>query len=354
MKFLPFLLLLFLFSCSPDSPEPTPSPVNPTDLEIKGADLSFLPEVRKSGIVLNNGSNQPEDMLATLKNAGVNTVRLRLWKNPEGSTSDFNSVKLLSSEIKSKGMKVMITMHYSDTWADPGKQEKPQIWKALNFQQLQDSVFTYTKKIATEIRPDYIQIGNEINNGLLFPEGNISNSTQTKLLLQKGIKAVRETNPSTKIILHYAGHENAAAFFRTLSDLDFDIIGISYYPKWHGKNLAELQNNLTITSNALNKAIFIAETSYPFTFGWNDYTNNEIGDASQILPEFAASETGQKEFLLKIKTIIKDVPKGIGFCYWGGEWISYRGKTAADGSSWENQAFWDFNNKALPVISVYK
>jgi arabinogalactan endo-1,4-beta-galactosidase len=263
-------------------------------------------------------------------------------------------VKNLSEEIKGLGLKVILTVHYSDSWADPAKQTKPAQWQGIPFNQLLDSVYVYTKKIISEIDPDYIQIGNEINSGLLWPDGNISNISQMKQILQKGITAVRETNTSTKIIIHYAGIENADWFFSNISELDYDLIGVSYYPIWHGKNLDSLKQILTSISNNQNKSVFIAETSYPFTLGWNDWTHNIVGLESQLLPQFPATPSGQKEFLLKIKEIISEVPKGIGFCYWGAEWVSYKGSTATDGSSWENQAFWDFENKSLPVLEVYK
>ena len=355
-----FLICISFISCSRSETSPVENPTLPETpqnskvLEIKGADLSFLPELRQSGIQLKNTDNQTEDALITLKKAGVNVIRLRLWKNPTTPNSSFKTVKNLSQEIKNLGMKVMLSVHYSDSWADPSQQKKPQQWNTVSFSSLKDSVSVYTKKIVTEINPDYIQIGNEINNGFIFPEGNIQNLTQMKSLLQTGISAVKSTNPATKVILHFAGFQNANSFFSQFSDLNYDIIGISYYPKWHGKSLTELQQNLEQISSTQNKPIFLAETSYTFTFNWNDQTQNVIGDGSQILSEYAATEIGQKNYLLKIKEIVTNVPKGIGFCYWGTEWISYKGSTSTDGSSWENQAFWDFNGKILPVSEAYK
>jgi arabinogalactan endo-1,4-beta-galactosidase len=357
-KKLSLIFFLFFFvGCSKSSDTTTgPTPIIPSTkvLEIKGADVSFLPEVRQSGLTFYNANNQAEDMLTTLKNAGVNVIRLRLWYNPNTTTSNFATVKNLSTEIKSMGLKTLITVHYSDTWADPGTQTKPALWQNLNFSQLQDSVFSYTKKIVQEMNPDYIQIGNEINGGFLWPEGKSSNLSQMKLLLQKGVSAVRQTNSNTKIIIHFAGFSNASSFYNSISDIDFDIIGLSFYPIWHGKDVTALQQTMTTLSESLNKKIFIAETSYPFTFNWNDWTNNIIGNDAQILPDYAASAIGQKAFLNKIKTIVSEVPKGIGFCYWGGEWVSYKGNQATNGSSYENQAFWDFSNYALPVLDVYK
>lgn len=352
-KYCIFLLAVTVFvSCSKEAE--TELIISEKVLEIKGADLSFLPEIRQSGVVLKNAANQPEDMLLTLKNSGVNVIRLRLWKNPTEINSNFSSVKNLAKEIQNLGMKVLLSVHYSDTWADPGKQTKPVQWQGIPFNQLKDSVYLYTKKIVSQINPEYIQLGNEINPGFMWPEGHISKLAQFKELLQKGTSAVRETNSRTKIIIHYAGFENANQFYTSISNVDYDIIGLSYYPMWHGKNLETLKQNLITISNTHNKPIFIAETSYPFTLGWNDYTNNVIGLESQILPQFSATPKGQKDFLTAIKEIINDVPKGIGFCYWGGEWVSFKGNTASNGSSWENQAFWDFENKSLPVLDCFK
>lgn len=354
MKFFLYIIpfFIFLLSCSKDETK-TDDQVTAKSLEIKGAELSFLPEIRQSGIVLKNRNNETEDMLMTLKKEGVNTIRLRLWKNPIELNSSFETVKNLVTEIKSLGLKVLLTVHYSDTWADSGSQTKPAIWNGISFNRLRDSVSVYTKKIVTEINPDYIQIGNEINNGLLWPEGSSTNVSQMKELLQAGITAVRQTNSATKIVIHFAGHTNSDWFFSNIASLDYDIIGISYYPKWHGKDLAQLKQNLISISTTNNKPIFIAETSYGFIESYNDWTNNVMYTQVDYLPQFPLTPIGQKEYLNTIKELVSTVPKGIGFCYWGNEWISYRGNQATDGSSWENQAFWDFNNKALPVLSVY-
>jgi arabinogalactan endo-1,4-beta-galactosidase len=353
-------ILFLLSSCSKTDPGSTQSPptipIDPNNrvLDIKGADMSFLPEIRQSGIVFKNAANQPEDMLATIKASGVNVVRLRLWKNPVDPNSSFATVKSLVSEIKGMGMKTLLSVHYSDTWADPGQQAKPAIWAAASFNDLKDSVYLYTKKIVAEINPEYIQIGNEINPGLLLPDGAITASAQMKQLLQKGITAVREVNPATQIIVHYAGQVGAAGFFSLIADLDYDIIGLSYYPQWHGKDLDALKQNLISISTAQNRPILIAETSYPFSFGFNDFTNNVIGTQDQILSQYPATPQGQKDYLNKIKAIAKEVPKCIGFCYWGAEWVSYKGPAATNGSTWENQAFWSFQNTSLPVLDCYK
>lgn len=344
-------LLILVFGCSKNSNQVI---VTPKTLEIKGADVSLLTEVRQSGKVFLNQNNQAEDMLFTLKNAGVNVIRLRLWHNPVEPTSNFETVKNLTHEIHALGLKVMLTVHFSDTWADPGKQTKPVLWQNLSYAILKDSVFAYSQKIALHINPDYIQIGNEINNGFLWPEGNYSNLVQLRELLQQAINGIKLVKPKTKIIMHYAGTENAETFFNSIYDLNYDIIGISYYPIWHGKNLIQIQQFLTNLTTSQNRPIFIAETAYPFTFLWNDNTHNIIGDSTQILSNFSATPAGQAAYLAKIKQLITDIPNGIGFCYWGAEWVSFKESSATNGSSWENQAFWDFNNKVLPILQNYK
>lgn len=229
--------------------------------------------------------NQVEDMLETSKQNGVNVIRLRLFKDPQPAlaASSFQKVKQLSSEIRSKGMKVLLSVHFSDTWADPSQQTVPLSWGSLSFEHLKDSVAVYTQKIMHQIQPDYIQIGNEINNGLLFPHGQISNLTACKELLTASINKVRTIKPNCKIILHYAGHQDADTFFAQFSDLDYDIAGISYYPMWHGKDLIQLRNHLQQIATSTSKKVLVAETSYPFTLGWYDQTHNVVGLSEQIL-----------------------------------------------------------------------
>jgi len=348
--FLILLTCIGLFNCKEKS-QTNPEANNSF---IRSCDLSFLPQVRLSSINCKNAQGLSEDMLTTLKNAGMNTVRLRIWNQPLDGHSGFEEVKKLSKEIKNLGLKVWLTVHYSDTWADPGAQTKPQNWKQSTYGQLKDSVYAYTQKIMQEIDPDLIQIGNEINNGLLWPEGSYNNLYQMAGLISSGIKAVRDHSNKTKIVLHYAGHQHALPFFLSLPFFDYDIIGLSYYPFWHGKNLDSLSLNIIQLGNEIQKDVLIAETSYPFSFGWNDYTNNVIGSTDQILANYPASPQGQKNYLMQIKKIMSTAPRGIGYSYWGGEWISFKGNTAKDGSSYENQAMWDFNSQSLPVIESYK
>jgi arabinogalactan endo-1,4-beta-galactosidase len=345
--------ILLSVSCNKQKEDPKPKPI-PTEIAfIRSCDLSFVPEIRESGVVCKNLSGQQEDMLLSLKNAGMNVVRLRLWNNPADGHSGMKEVKEFSDEIHNKGMKVWLTVHYSDTWADPGAQSKPVAWNNMPFNRLKDSLYVFTKRVMEHIQPDYIQIGNEINNGLLWPDGKMANLSQMTQLLSRGIAAVRETDTSTKIILHYAGFSGAEAFYTKMETLDYDMIGLSYYPIWHGKQLTELETALESLSAKFDKKLLIAETSYPFSFDWYDYTTNVIGSQDQILAAYPATAQGQKDFVLKIRDIIDQAPNGKGFSYWGGEFIAFKGNTATNGSSWENQALWDFEHKALPVMEAF-
>ncbi len=345
------LLLYVLAGCDKD--QKTEPPVA-EDSFVRAVDISFLPQIRASGISTYNREGHTEDMLTSLKNAGVNCVRLRLWNNPSDGHSGLEEVAALSEEIRQLGMKVWLTVHYSDTWADPGNQLKPALWQNISFNALKDSVYAFTQQAVTHIQPDIIQIGNEINNGFLWPDGSAGNMTGFRSLLESGIKAVRKSDTTIRIMLHYAGHTDAPSFFNQMQQLDYDQVGISYYPIWHGRDINALQESLHELSSQTGKEVLIAETSYPFTFGWNDWTNNIIGSSDQILDEFPASEQGQLDFLLRIRSAVDSVSTGKGFCYWGAEWISFKGSQSTQGSSWENQALWDFNNKALPALEAFE
>jgi len=200
---------------------------------------------------------------------------------------------------------------------------------------LKDSVYYYTKKVVCEIQPDFIQIGNEINSGILHPYGNIGKNYNNFIgLIREGCSSVRENSKDCKNILHFAGIENSDLFFSQVNTIDYDIIGLSYYPIWHGKSLTHLKKSMNELSNTYNKKIVIAETAYPFTLEWNDRTNNIVGLEEQlILPDYPTTKEGQRKFVKQIKLVTKEVENEIGFCYWCAELIAWKGKESAEGSS---------------------
>ncbi len=351
-KTLFILISSLLLSCSSDSSSEVTEP-DFVDESIRGADMSYLPLIEGEGTIYKH-NNVAEDPIITLKNAGCNAIRMRVWQNPIGGHSGLAEVKAFALRVKQAGLKVWLTVHYSDTWADPGTQTKPVAWQSMDFNTLKTTVGTYTTQIMNEINPDIIQIGNEINDGLLWPDGRLStNESQFLQLLSTATVAVRSHSTTTKIMLHHAGLTSSDYFFNKVSTIDYDYIGLSYYPIWHGKNLVTLQNTINSLGSLHNKKVIIAETAYPFTFGFNDYTNNIIGLPDQIIPAYTATNNGQKGFLSTIKNTINQSSHGIGFCYWGSEWVAFRGPTSTNGSPWENQALWDFNNNSLPVMDVF-
>ena len=350
-RLLYFLLALGLFAaCSKTREEP---PVYNDNLTIRGGDISFIPEIRKSGIKTRSRLGEIEDMVTTLKNQGMNVARLRVWNSPADPHSSLQEVAAFASELRKEGIQVWITIHYSDWWADPGKQNKPKAWTGIPFSALKDSVYSFTSLIMQKVNPEFIQIGNEINNGILWPDGHYSNLPKLKELLAAGIKAVRDHNKNTRIMMHYAGHDKALPFYQSIRDLDYDQIGLSYYPFWHGKSFDSLATNIRVLADTFGKDIIIAETAYPFTFDYSDKTNNVIGLPGQIHPDFPPTVQGQKAFLEKVRKTIADAPHGIGFCYWAPEWVAFDGPESSDGSSWENQALWGFDYKALPSIGIF-
>ncbi len=351
-----FITFLVLSCAKSDTNLPNNAPTE--QQFISAVDISSYPEIMTTNPRFYDTDGTPKNLLDILKSKGVNTIRLRLWVNPSNEHSGLNEVRQFAVTLKNSGFKIWLTVHYSDTWADPAHQQMPAAWQNSSYTALKDSVYAYTKKVVTQIQPHYIQVGNEINSGFLHPYGNLSiNNTQFKGLLQSGILAVRENAKSTKIMLHFAGIDAATSFFGNLNALDYDIIALSYYPIWHGKSLTTLSNTITNLSMMYNKEVVIAETAYPFTLNWNDWTNNIVGMENQlILPDFPPTVVGQRDFIKSIRELMQAIPnrKGIGLCYWGAELVAWKGTQATNASPWENQALFDFQNQVLPALIELK
>ncbi len=348
-----FIMVLAMLSCQ-DKEEGGVDIVPVHDGYVRAVDISFLPMVESRGITFFNQNDRPQDALSIFRESGINTVRIRLWHGPEDVHSSLEEVKAFAERVKAEGMHVWLCVHYSDTWADPGEQKTPQAWTGLQAEALMDSVYAYTRHIMTEIEPHIIQIGNEINNGMLYPLGSRwDNPEQFKALVREGIGAARSVDSTCKIMIHYAGLEGSASFYELFEDVSYDQIGISYYPLWHGKDLDVLKNTMSALKNDYGKEVIVAETAYPFTLLWNDHTNNIVGEESQLLPDFPASLEGQKDFFKKIIDLNKEVG-GSGVAWWGAAWIAFDGTESTQGSTWENQALFDFTNKITPAAKVFR
>lgn len=245
--------------------------------QMMGADISFLPELEAKGIKFSD-KGVTKDAIEIIKEHGINYVRLRIFHDPAQDSGyspkkgfcDLNYTKQMAKRVKAAGLKLLLDFHYSDYWADPGKQYKPAAWKNLSFEELKKALYDYTKMVMEELKaqgttPDMVQVGNEINHGIVWPDGNVSNMDQLAQLLCAGTAAVKAVEPKTQMMLHVAlgGQNNESVFFidnMLARGVHFDVIGQSYYPKWHG-TLADLENNLNDLVRRYNKDVIVVEYS---------------------------------------------------------------------------------------------
>ncbi|MBI3137680.1 MAG: glycosyl hydrolase 53 family protein [Sphingobacteriales bacterium] len=242
-----------------------------------GADISFLPELEARGMKFSDQGVQ-RDAIQILKEHGFNYVRLRLFHNPAADSGyspgkgfcDLEHTKQMAKRVKAAGMKLLLDFHYSDYWADPGKQYKPVAWKSLSFENLLSEVYEYTKRVMQELKDqgttaDMVQVGNEINHGILWPEGNVSHFDKLAQLVNAGTAAVKSVDPAVIMMLHVAlgGQNDESVFFidnMLARGVHFDVIGESYYPKWHG-TLEDLAYNLNDLSRRYDKDVIVVEYS---------------------------------------------------------------------------------------------
>jgi arabinogalactan endo-1,4-beta-galactosidase len=336
---------------------------------IKGVDLSILLEIEEHGGIFKE-SGIPKDALRIFKDHGINFVRLRLWHTPANGYDNLDKTLLMARRIKTLGLKFLLDLHYSDTWADPSQQTKPAAWENLSFQALKDSVRQYTRNVITALKnqntlPDIVQIGNEITCGMLWNDGRVCDQFNTPQqwaqlaeLINEGISGVNESlelGDTVKIMIHIdrGGDNNGSKWFfdhLIAQNVDFDIIGLSYYPWWQG-TFSDLEFNTDDLAQRYRKEIILVETAYPWTLDWYDNTPNIVGDSSQLLPGYPATVEGQTDFLSDLINLVQNIPdnKGSGLFYWAPEWIS----VPTLGSPWENVTLFDFTGELLNSISVF-
>lgn len=261
---------------------PSPTPAHAASALVKGADIGWLSQLENKGVAWQDTNGTQKDALQILKDNGVTAVRLRVFVNPpsdflyEGGMlgyGDKKGVIWMSQRAKNLGLDVMINFHYSDHWADPGKQHKPSAWEGHSFNQLKTDVYDHTRDImqglADEgIYPKWVQIGNEIRNGMLWPEGRTPNYGNIAQLINQGYSAVKAVSPSSKVIVHIdKGTDNALYrnFFDNLKSngTNFDVIGLSYYPYWdhvdYTENIDALGYNLNDMASRYGKEVMITE-----------------------------------------------------------------------------------------------
>ena len=329
-----------------------------------GGDISLLPMYEDRGaIYYNENGSRITNMLSYLKSQGMNSMRVRLFVDPsqagaedqgEGVRQDLAFVTALGSRIKAAGLSLLLDIHYSDTWTDPGQHSTPSSWTVTSA--LSDSVYSYTKRvlnamIAAGATPDFIQVGNEVTYGMMWPTGhcypsgaNYGSGTFATFAgyLKKGIQACREVCPAAKLVVHteMSRVSNVTSFYQTLKSYttDFDIIGLSYYPYWHG-DLSVLDGLLTtLESSYPTKKIQIVETGYPHAY----YPSAATYDLQSTWP---ATEAGQKAFAQALITTLNAHSQVNGLYWWFPEANEYGiNYTNAVTTDWYNCGWWDNAN----------
>ena len=361
---------------------------------IMGADVSMLGQLESLGAVFSNEKGKTGDCLAILKSGGVNWIRLRIWNDPinredvvdggrvlskagdpvGGGNNDLATYIRLAKRAKKLGLKVVADFHYSDFWADPSKQTMPFAWRGLSLDALKKALYDFTSSSLKSMRaagaaPDMVQIGNEVDGGFLWPVGKLWQSGDETIggeegfvtLLKEAIRAVRNNDRRIKIMIH-ASNGGDNALYRKLFDplvkagVDFDVIGLSFYPYWHGK-IADLVANMADLETRYGKQLIVAETAYAWTLDNGDSLGNSFGPGSDRLGGYKATVQGQATAIRDIIAAVAGTPKslGIGIFYWEPDWIPVAGAgwRTGDGEVWENQALFDFHGKALPSLKVF-
>jgi arabinogalactan endo-1,4-beta-galactosidase len=309
----------------------------------KGADVGWLPQMEATGYKFYDQDGTEKDCLQLLKDRGMNSIRLRVWVNPNQDKASGHCSKeetvAMALRAHKMGMRVMINFHYSDSWADPAKQNKPAAWKNHSFPELLNDVYNHTFEVISALKnagvtPEWVQVGNEIPGGMMWPEGSTDNWNQLGQLLNKGYDAVKAVDKKIKVIVHVdEGNNNTK--FRTFFDnakaqkVKYDIIGLSYYPYWikkdYSETIANLEFNLNDMVKRYNKEVMIVEVG-----GEDDKVQNTF------------------ELLKATLEAVKKVPnkRGLGVMYWEPQ----------GAKSWSGYSLsaWQADGKPSPALDAFK
>jgi arabinogalactan endo-1,4-beta-galactosidase len=309
----------------------------------KGADVGWLPQMEATGYKFYDTDGKEKECLQLLKDRGMNSIRLRVWVNPsdDKSTGHCSKEETVAMALRAQklGMRVMINFHYSDSWADPSKQFKPKAWEKHSFPELLDDVYNHTFEVLTALKdagvtPEWVQVGNEIPGGMLWPEGSTDNWKQLGQLLNKGYDATKAVDKNIKVIVHVDEGNNNEKFVKffdnaTAQKVRYDIIGLSYYPFWikkdYSETIADLEFNLNDMVKRYDKDVMIVEV------GGKDV---EVQNTFELLQA-------------TIKAV-KNVPnnRGLGVMYW-------EPQGAKSWSDYELSA-WQADGKPSPALDAFK
>lgn len=336
-----------------------------------GADLSMLPVYEEAGTVYRDAEGNEIQLLKWLKKQGWNSVRVRLFVNPdsaqqrhrdEGVCQDIEMVKRFGRQIRKVGLSLMLDFHYSDTWADPGKQHIPSAWKDCTLPQMADSVYAHTKSSLQQMvkagaTPQLIQVGNEITFGMLWPMARVGSSKhdhwhQLALLLKQGVRACREVCPKARIILHTErayDRKTTFRFYDKMKELgvDYDIIGLSYYPIWH-KSVPFFGESLDlITERYPDKPVMVVETA-----GYYSHENDRwCKDPDKYSDIYPISPEGQRRFVEELVSELHRHPNVTGLYWWFAE-ENESGRKVVD--TWLNRGLFDNKTgRALPAMQEF-
>jgi arabinogalactan endo-1,4-beta-galactosidase len=345
-------------------------PVAPSAF-VMGADLSYVNQILDHGGVYQNDGVET-DPYEIFADKGTDVVRFRLFHDPQWITEayddpgkplyhDLDDVALGIQRAKAQGMQVLLDFHYSDIWADPASQEVPDAWDGESFEDVVDSVYNYTYNTLRslsdqDLLPEMVQVGNETNSGMVHPYGAVyEDATWQELgeLINSGISAVRdienESGEEILVMLHIAQPENVGFWFDQVTTEgaveDFEIVGFSYYTPYSDVPLGEISDYVQTFKNDYNREVMILETAYPWTLeGADDYGN--IFYTESLVDGYPATQEGQRDFMIELIKEVKD-GGGSGVFYWEPAWITSNLKDLwGTGSSWENNALFDFQGNA--------
>lgn len=361
---------------------------------VKGMDLSTLLELERCGAkYYDNGEER--DLLAIMKSYDVDTIRIRLWNDPWSETgesygageNDLKTSLEIAKRVTAAGFGVLLNFHYSDFWADPGKQIKPKAWADYGVKELEQAVYDYTLEsmqtfLDAGVNITMVQVGNELSNGLLWPEGKVPNYDNIATFVNAGIRAVRKADAAIPVMIHLDNGGNNALYREWFDNFtkrgeDFEIIGLSYYPFWHG-SLQMLNDNMNDIAERYGKDLVIAEVSMGYTMeGYKNYEklSDEERKGYATRPalvekiEYPMTKHGQYDFMEDFLNRISHIKggKGKGFFYWEPAWIPVPGSGWATpaslkymndpgpcGNEWANQALFDYDGNALPTLSLIR
>lgn len=354
-----------------------------------GADVSTLLEVERCGGKFYDGG-PAEDALVILKRYGVNTLRLRLWNDPYSPTGepygagscDLDCVTSLAKRGKALGLDWLLDLHYSDFWADPGKQTIPKAWCGLDEDGLVRAVGEYTAQALDALRkadvlPQMVAVGNELSCGLLWPAGKTPNYAAITRFVSAGVEAVRSFDPDLPVMVHLDNGGNNPLYrewfdsYFANGGADFDCIGLSYYPFWHG-TMDDLAANLRDVGERYGKDLIVTETSMGFTMedykryeGLSDQNRKGMATRPALVEKigYPMTREGQRNYLRDLIALLRETPHAAGYCWWepcwlpvpGSQWATtagcaYVGEPGPGGNEWANQALFDYDGNALPAL----